>query len=89
MHFMPVKIDVGGAAGNNKSPLHPLKGMYKCSQVLVQASPDNTATIVLGNEENLPFQLPPGASIVFGADDPAYVYVNSTVANQRVNWGME
>lgn len=84
MHFFPPKTDVG-ALGR----LHSMPGMFQCNQALLQASQNNTDIIYVGDENNQPFELPPGAGISFGADDPAKIYVSSPTAGQRLNWGIE
>ena len=54
-------------------------------QVLLQADPDNTADIFIGNLSSQPIQLKPGNTIVVPADDVTDLYVRAG-STQVLNW---
>lgn len=62
-------------------------GAYACDEVLVQADPDNTAHVHLGDVEAQPLKLTPGQSLAIPCANVGRVYVVAPGGvQQRVNW---
>ena len=58
-----------------------------CSYVLVQADPDNTIDILIGNATTQSIQLVPGQSVGIWIDDVNKVYRTAASAtSSRANW---
>ena len=54
-------------------------------QVILQADPDNAASVFVGNAAQQYFELTPGAALTIPIDSTNKVYVNIT-AGDAVNW---
>ena len=54
-------------------------------QVILQADPDNAASVFAGNANQQHFELVPGAALTIPIDSTAKVYVNIT-AGDAINW---
>jgi len=54
-------------------------------QVIIQADPDNTASVFVVNQNVQPFELVPGAALTVPIDRTNKVYVNIT-AGDAINW---
>jgi len=54
-------------------------------QVILQADPDNAASVLVGNVAQQYFELAPGAALTIPIDNTNKVYVNIT-AGDAVNW---
>lgn len=57
-----------------------------CRAVVVQADPDNTDHVLLGDVNNQTIQLEPGDSITLPVRDPSIIYVQGGSNNQTVNY---
>ncbi len=57
-----------------------------CRQVLVQADPDNTVSVFVGNATTQPLELVPGDAATIGISDVAKVFVKTASSTATVNW---
>lgn len=63
----------------------PTAARLNAYTTLVQAHPDNSGRVLVGNQHNHPIVLEAGRSITI-AVDPSSVYVRGSEAGQVVNW---
>jgi len=57
-----------------------------CKQVIVQAHPDNTQRVLVGNLYRQDIILVPGQSETLPIDDVSKVFVRAVAGTQTVNW---
>lgn len=57
-----------------------------CNWVVIQADPDNTADVFVGNSTSQSIQLVPGQSVTLPVTNLATVYVKSASGTMRVNY---
>lgn len=57
-----------------------------CKELFIQADPDNTADIFIGNASVQPIQLNPGQSISFEMNNPPIIYAKSASGAQLINY---
>lgn len=69
----------GAAAISNSQP---------CVEVLVQADPDNTVDLFVGNDSTQPIQLKPGAGISITVDNVSKIFARSAdgTTSAVINW---
>lgn len=84
MYIAPPKTDVGTTAVR----LHPVAAMFRGQEILIQASPNNSATVLVGDADNQSFELAPGAGMTLNIQDPNDCWVKAVSGTQRVNWGV-
>lgn len=71
---------------NTTAGVHPLANIgARIWQVILQADPDNGATVLVGNATQQYWELAPGATLTVPIDNTNKVYVNIT-AGDAVNW---
>jgi len=85
---MPAKSSIGTTA------LALTTTPARCSEILIKASPNNSADVYIGNStvtadgtdatDGLP--LSAGEAVTIRGVDPSNVYARSTVAGQKVYW---
>lgn len=83
MRFFAPKTDVGPIPTALPASDTP------CHGIVLQASPNNTATVRVGDKDHQPFELAPGQPTTLRVSNPSEVFVVSSAANQRVNWGVD
>lgn len=57
-----------------------------CQAVLIQADPDNTDDLLVGNTDNQPIQMVPGEAHTFPGTDVNQFVVKTVSGNQTANW---
>lgn len=63
----------------------PAADLLNVCTTLIQAHPDNSGNVLVGNQANHVIVLAAGTSITI-ATDPGTIYVRGSVAGQVVNW---
>lgn len=64
----------------------PVAASTPCSTIFVQASPDNTVDLFVGNATAQPIQLGPGATISVPLTNTNLLYGKSASASVTLNW---
>ena len=78
-------LHCGRRVGGGVAPLAGLSPNTRIWQVIVQADPDNAASVFVGNANQQTFELLAGAAITIPIDGTHKVYVNIPAGN-AVNW---
>jgi hypothetical protein len=77
--YCNTKTDVGVSAA-------AIASTQACRELVVQADPDNTVDIFIGNATTQTIQLKPGVAISIPCSDVALVYAKSASSTGTVNW---
>src|SRR4051794_38900530 len=64
----------------------PLGGNVRCTEVLVQADPDNTNDVYFGDSANQTIHLKPGDPATVPVQNVNQVYVKTATGTAVVNW---
>jgi len=64
----------------------PLTASVTVTTVLVQADPDNTVSVFVGNAASQSVELVPGQGETLPVNDPSLIYIQSAGGAGRVNW---
>jgi len=77
--YAGTKTDVGTTAA-------AIGGSQKCNEVLVQADPDNSVDVFIGNSTIQPLRLKPGVSATIPVNNVSLIYAKTTSGTATVNW---
>jgi hypothetical protein len=61
-------------------------GSLACTEVLVQADPDNTPVVFVGPATAQPFVLVPGATLTLRLSNLSALWARTSAASATVNW---
>lgn len=63
-----------------------ISGSQYATEVVVQADPDNTVGVLIGNADSQPYQLAAGDSVKLRISNVALIYAKGVSGTPSVNW---
>lgn len=81
-----LQVEVNAAVGVGAAAI---TAKERCLSILIQADPDNTDDIFVGDSAAQPIQLLAGGSMTLGITDPRKIFAKSASGTQTLNLLLE